>query len=158
VRWLERHAWWGLVVIALIFVIFGVTDVVVGPAADTGIPLGLTGMSLEQLQAEGPNGYRLFDFFTRANGASLALAGLLMTAILLFAFRRNERWAWWAAWLMPIWMMGTLAFYLVAGTRPDQPPPPPMISAPVIGIIWAAILAVSAPRFIGRHAPGEPAS
>lgn len=146
-RWLQRHAWWGLVALAVLFVIFGVTDLLVGAPADVGIPLGLTGMTLPELQAESPAGYRLFDFFTRVNGWTLVLAGLLMTAILLFAFRREERWAWCTMWLLPIWTLGIFAFYLIAGTKPDQPPPPPMISAPITAAITAAILTVSAPRF-----------
>jgi hypothetical protein len=151
-RWLERHAWWGLLLIALLFVSFGVTDIIVGPAADVGIPLGLTGMTLEELEADGPAGYRLFDFFTRANGSSLVLSGLFATAILLFGFRRSERWAWWTMWLLPVWAAGTLVFYLVAGVDPAQPPPPPMVSGPIIAAIAAAILLVSAPRFF-REAP-----
>jgi hypothetical protein len=87
-RWLERHAWWGLLFIAIVFVLFGVTDVLAGAPADTGIPLGLTGMTLEELQAESAAGYRLFDFFTRANGQTLVLSGLLMSAITWFGFRR----------------------------------------------------------------------
>lgn len=145
--WLKGHAWWGLLLISLTFVAFGVTDILVGPAADPGIPLGLTGMTLDQLQAESANGYRLFDFLTRANGSSLLLAGLLLTAILLFAFRRNQLWAWWTMWLLPVWAAGAAAFYLVAGVVPDQPPPPPMVSGPIIAVLAAAILAVSAPRF-----------
>jgi hypothetical protein len=40
---LQRHAWWGLVAMAVIIVLFGVTDIISGVAADPGIPLGLTG-------------------------------------------------------------------------------------------------------------------
>jgi hypothetical protein len=36
---------------------------------------------------------RLFDFFSRINGWTQILSGALMTAVLLFAFRRSERWA-----------------------------------------------------------------
>ena len=89
-RWLERHAWWGLLLMTVTMVGFGVGDVLQGAAADRGIPLGLTGLTLEELQAEGPASYRLFDFFTRVNGYSLLLAGLLGTAILLFAFRARS--------------------------------------------------------------------
>lgn len=149
-RWLERHAWWGLLFMTVTLVLFGVTDVLVGPAADRAIPLGLTGMTLEELQAEGPASYRLFDFFTRANGYSLLMLGLFGTAILLFAFRRNQRWAWWSMWLLPLWAAGGVAFYLVAGVESDQPPPPPMVSGPFFAVLTAAILLVSAPRFFGR--------
>jgi hypothetical protein len=146
-RWLERHAWWGLLLIMLAFVSFGVTDLLVGPAADRAIPLALTGVPLDQLQAEGGAGYRLFDFFTRANGASLVLVGLWGSAILLFGFRRNQRWAWWAMWLLPVWAVSAAGLYVVFGVDPTQPPPPPMISGPIVAVIAAAILGVSSPRF-----------
>ena len=149
-RWLERHAWWGLLFVTVTPAIFGVTDVLVGPAADRAIPMALTGMTLEELQADGPASYRLFDFFTRANGFSLLIAGLLGSAILLFAFRRDQRWAWWTMWLLPAWALGVVAFYLVAGVEPDQPPPPPMVSGPIVAVLAAATLLVSAPRFFRR--------
>ncbi|MGH2428572.1 MAG: hypothetical protein ACRDGV_06740 [Candidatus Limnocylindria bacterium] len=153
-RWLERHAWWVLLLFALLLVTFGVTDVVVGPAADRAIPMALTGLTPEEIEAEGAAGYRLFDFFTRANGFSLVGIGLLATAILVFAFRRNQRWAWWAMWVLPLWAAGALVFYLVAGVEPDQPPPPPMISGPILAVLSAAALLVSAPRFF-RGDPHE---
>lgn len=146
-RWLQRHAWWGLLIITLTMISFGVTDVLVGPAADRGIPLALTGMTLEELEADGSASYRLFDFFTRANGYSLLMIGLFGTAILLFAFRRNLRWAWWTMWLLPAWAAGVAVFYLIAGVESDQPPPPPMVSGPILAVLAAAILLVSAPRF-----------
>ena len=146
-RWLERHAWWGLLFFAVVIVIFGFTDLAVGPAADVGIPLGLTGMTPEQLESESAAAYRLFDIFTRANGWSLAMMGLLASTILLFAFRKDRRWAWWAMWHLPIWAGGVFVFYVVAGVRADQPPPPPMISGPILAVLSAAILLVSAPRF-----------
>ena len=149
-RWLERHAWWGLLLMTVTMVGFGVGDVLTGPAADRGIPLGLTGMTLEELQADGPPSYRLFDFFTRLNGFSLLLAGLFGAAILLFAFRSDQRWAWWTMWLLPLWAVGAAAFYLVAGVHADQPPPPPLVSGPIFALVAAFILLVSAPRFFRR--------
>ncbi len=68
----RRYAWWGLLFFAVVIVTFGFTDLAIGPAADVGIPLALTGMTLEQLEAERAAANRLFDIFTRANGWSLA--------------------------------------------------------------------------------------
>jgi hypothetical protein len=155
-RWLERHSWWGLLAIAVVFVLFGVTDIAGGAAADVGIPLGLTGMTLEELQADGPAAYRLFDFLSRINGWTLALSGSLMAAVLWFGFRRSQRWAWWTMWLLPIWSLGVPIFYIVAGTDPAQPPPPPMVSGPIVAVVAGLILLVSAPRFF-RASPGAEA-
>ena len=146
-RWLELHAWWGLLATAVLMSVFGLTDVASGAAADPAIPLGLTGMTLEELQAEGPTAYRLSDLYTRVNGISLILIGLLFAAVLVFAFRQNRRWAWWTMWLLPVWAASILVFYLVVGVQPDEPPPPPMISGPILAVFCAAILLVSAPRF-----------
>ena len=150
-RWLQDHAWWGLLATAVLLAVFGVTDVLSGAAADRAIPLGLTGMTLDELEAEGPTVFGLYDLYTRVNGIALVLIGLLMSAILVFAFRRNERWAWWTMWLLPIWAGSILVFYLVVGVEPDQPPPPPMISGPIFAVLCAAILLVSAPRFFGTR-------
>lgn len=158
-KWLERHAWWGLLFFTLVLVLFGVTDVIVGPAADRGIPLGLTGLTLEELQGESPAAYRLFDFVTRLHGASLVVVGLLGTAILLYAFRQGNRWAWWAMWTLPIWAAGGAASYLIAGVEPDQPPPPPLVTGPIFAVLSAAILLVSARRFFrhsGRSSSSHP--
>ena len=154
-NWLERNAWWGLLALTLVLVVFGLTDMVVGPAADVGIPIGLTGLSLSELEAESAAGYRLFDFFTRTNGFSLLLLGLLGSAILLFAFRRDQRWAWWTMWLLPAWSLGVATFYILAGVEPKQPPPPPMVSGPIVAALSAAILLVSRPRFF-RGAEDQP--
>ena len=54
-------------------------------------------------------------------------------------------------WLLPIWAGSILVFYLVVGVEPDQPPPPLMISGPILAVLCAAILLVSAPRFFGTR-------
>ena len=150
-NWLQRNAWWGLVAVAAVFVLFGVVDVASGAEADPAIPLGLTGLTLAELRAESAIGVELFDFMTRVNGWSLILLGGLLAVILLVPFRRGERWAWWTVWSIPAWSIGVALFYIVAGVQPDQPPPPPMVSGPIVAVLSAAILLLSAPRFFGRR-------
>ena len=149
--WLERHARWGLLFMSVTLVAFGVGDIVVGAPADPGIALGLSGTTFAQLEAESAAAYRLFDLFTRFNGWSLVGFGLVTSAALVFGFRRGARWAWWTAWILPIWAIGVAAFYVVAGTDASQPPPPPMVSGPILAVFSAAILAVTARPFFRRR-------
>ena len=151
-RWLERHAWWGLLFMTITIVIFGVTDVIAGVTADPGIPQGLTGLTPAELQVESAPAYRLLDFFSRTQGNTLVHIGVIDTAVLLFAFRRDLIWAWWAMWVLPAWAVVGFVSYLVAGVAPGQAPPPPMLSGPVFAVLAAAILLVSAPRFFKRDA------
>lgn len=152
-RWLERHAWWGLLLIAVTLVIFGIVDMLSGAAADPAIARSLTGMSLADLEAAGPEAYRLFDFMTRVNGWSLVLAGALAAAVLVFSFRKGSRWAWGAMWLLPAWALGVPVFYLVAGLQEGEPLPPPLISGPIVALLAIGVLVVTTGRFF-RHEAG----
>ena len=143
--WLRGHAWWGLLAVSLMLTVFGVTDIVSGAAADVAIPQGLTGRTIDELEAESSDADGLYDFAARSNGWTLVLLGVLLAVLVLIPFRRGERWAWWAAWALPIWAAGVPIFYLMAGIQPDQPPPPPMVSGPIVAILSAAILLVSRP-------------
>ena len=149
---IRRHAWWGLLVVAVTMVIFGITDVVSGADADRAIAHGLSGMTLAELEASGPEAYRLYDFMARVNGWSLMLAGTMAAAVIIFAFRRGARWAWWVAWALPAWAVGAGAFYIVAGLEPGQAPPPPMISGPIVATLCVGLLVVTAPSFLRRRA------
>ena len=57
---------------------------------------GFTGQSWQQLAADSPKtaGYMLLLF--RTYGAYCLTVGILGTAIAATAFRRGEKWAWWA--------------------------------------------------------------
>lgn len=145
--WLRRHSWWLLMSMAALLVMFGVTDMLIGAEADPGIPLGLIGLAPAELKAQTEVGYRIFDFFTRTQGLALLVFGALAAAILWFGYRRDQRWAWWAMWVLPLWSAAVLAFYLAAGTEPGQAPPPPMVSGPILAVLAAAVQLVNAPRF-----------
>ena len=145
-QWLRRHAWWGLLVVALIFAIFGFTDIASGAAADPAIPLGLTGLTIEELEAESAAAYAVFDFSTRTQGWTLVIVGALLAIITLVPYRRGERWAWRTMWSLPVWSVGVAAFYVIAGVEPDQQPPPPMVSGPIVAVLSAAILLIDRRR------------
>jgi hypothetical protein len=102
------------------------TDIALGADSDRLIPQALTGKTIQQLEAESADAYGMFDFTVRINGWTLVLLGVLLALIVLIPFRRGERWAWWAAWALPIWAAVVPVFFLVAGVHPDQPPPQPV--------------------------------
>lgn len=154
--WLEQHGWWGLAFMTVVIVLFGVSDLMAGAAADVAIPMSLTGLTLDELEAESAAGYRLVDLYTRGNGLTLVLAGLLATAVLVFAYRRHRRWAWWTMWLLPAWAASVPVFYLIAGLAPGQPPPPPMISGPIFALGAVVILLSGARPFFRGERPGAP--
>jgi hypothetical protein len=150
-RGLQRNAWRGLFVIAVLIGLVGLWALVVGVAEDQSVPLGLTGRNLAELATESPDGYRFADFEVRAGGMGLVVIGAILAGVAAFAFRPGEKWAWWAMWALPIWAASTVVLILVIGVTPGQAPPWPMISGTIVGALSVALLLVCAPGFFGRH-------
>jgi hypothetical protein len=120
---------------------------VIGLTADPGITVAITGLTPDELRAASPEGYRLADFMVRTQGVTLAAFGLLLATVLRWPYRAGQRWAWKAAFVVPIWSVSVPIMYLASGLAPGVPPAPPMISGPIIAVLWTAILIVDRPRF-----------
>jgi hypothetical protein len=143
----SRYARWALAVMSGILGLFGLGDVLIGPPFDPGITLGLSGLTLGQLEAESAAGFRMLDFYTRSLGISLMVIGVTLTLIVLIPYRDGRRWAWWAMWLLPAWALGGFALNAAFGVAEGQAPPPPMVSAPVFAAIAVLALIVDRGRF-----------
>jgi hypothetical protein len=149
-EWLRRHAWQPLLGMTALIAIIGLKPVTDGIHEDATVPLAFTGMTADQLQADNPDSFRLIDVQARFSGLDLIVIGLLLSAILVTAFRRNERWAWWAMWLLPLWGAAVAATIVRTGLVDGQAPPSPMFTGPLIALVSTALLLISAPRFFRR--------
>ena len=139
-RAVQQRAWWALAVIAVMLVVFGTSDVVMGAEADPGISLAVSGMSPATLATEQPDAYRMFDFVTRSQGILLTVFGLLLLIVIAIPYRAARPWAWRALWLLPAWAITVPCLFAAFGTVPAQPPAPPMISGPIVAVVSAATL------------------
>lgn len=142
-----HRSWLLLPILAILIALFGVSDVLIGITADPGITVAITGLTPDELRAASPEGYRLADFMVRTHGVTLAAFGLLLAIILLWPYRGGQRWAWKAAFILPVWAASMPIMYLAFGLAPDVPPAPPMISGPIFAILSAAVLVVDRRRF-----------
>jgi len=149
---LQRNAWWGLLVMAVAFVIFGLGDILLGVRNDEGVQLGVVGMTSDQLEAESPVVYRMWDLTMRTVGIVGTELGILLGTITLFAYRRWQRWAWWTMWTLPAIGIAGWAMFAQVGIAPGQAPPPPAISGVIFAALATGIQLVSAPRFFGDRA------
>jgi hypothetical protein len=146
---LRRNAWLGLLAMSLLIGLAGLWALLVGINEDQSVPIGLTGLTVSQLQAQSPEGYRFSDFGVRAGGMGLVVVAALLASIVVFAFRQQQRWAWWALWALPVWGISTVVLILVIGVVPGQAPPWPLISGTIVAVVAALLLVVSARQFQG---------
>lgn len=143
-HWLQRHGWWALFAIAVISVASGLIDLATGV---TWQAPDLTGKTIAQIAAESVDGSQLSDFSVRTGGLYLIAFGVLLGAILLFGFRQDRQWAWWAMWTFPVMAIAASVLDLAFGVAG------PAITGGFVGLLAAAILLISAPRFFKQ--PGR---
>ncbi|MDX1612767.1 MAG: hypothetical protein R3300_00580 [Candidatus Promineifilaceae bacterium] len=130
----QRHAWIVPAALSVIFLLFGIGDLMLGQDADPAIVESLTGIAWEELQATTPAPAYAIDLGVRAGGQQLIVIGILSLAIVLKAFRPGQRWAWWVMWIWPLWMAGIFLLLFTADRQPGWPAPPPLISSVVLFI------------------------
>jgi hypothetical protein len=148
--WLRRHAWQLLLGMTALIAVVGLNPVKEGIHEDSSVPLAFTGKTADQLQADDPETFRLIDVQARFGGLDLIVIGILLSAILATGFRRNERWAWWAMWMLPLWGAAVSATILRTGLIDGQAPPSPLFTGPAIAGLSSALLVIAAPRFFAR--------
>jgi len=149
-RWLTLHSWWLLLAVAVISFVFGLGDLLAG-APDNA--LAVTAETNAQLAAQSPAAYRLVEVGVRTGGLQLMFIGVISAAILVFGFRRNLRWAWWAMWSLPLWSAALVIVHLTSVAH-GQTPAAPVYSGAVVTVLTVAALIVSAPRFFASS-PGR---
>jgi hypothetical protein len=150
--WFERNAWRVFTGISLVVVVFGLGDIVSGGSS---FELGeavlfnrLTGTTWNDLQAAHPGAANLIDYQWRVGGAGLLISGLLSLAICVTAFRRGERWAWYAMGVWPIGVAVILALLASAMQGEGTEIPVPIFSGAITIVISGVTLALSARRYL----------
>ena len=139
--WLQRNAWWGLFAIAALASVRGLGDLATGV---TWQAEEVTGSTSAEIAAQSSAGFKLIDFVVRTEGLYLVALGVLLCAVLLFAYRLDRPWAWWAMWTLPVFVIANSLLMLAFGAWG------PAITGTVVGLAAALILLVGAPRFFER--------
>lgn len=147
---LERSAWIALIVVGAIFGLFGLSDLIMGMNADPAIAESIIGVPWEELQAANPRIGNLVDMYVRSLGAAILVVSILSLAITFTAFKRGERWAWYALWVWPLWNVAIFGLSFTAERHADFPPPPPMISSPIFFMVTLLALILSYRKFYPR--------
>lgn len=144
---LARHAWKILLGLAVVIGLFGVGDLIFGLEADPAIPVGVAGLTPDEIRQTSEPLARLIDLQVTSGAIQLISISALWGAILALPFRRGERWAWYAMWTFPAWSLSVALIFLSVDLQPDVRPPPPAISGWVFFGLTTLLLLVSRRNF-----------
>ena len=110
----ERHAWILIFAIGLLG-LAGSLPSLFGVDLDPARKEGIIGMTMSELRESNP---RFIDLITYSNrGYSLInfAWAILIIAISMTAYRRGEKWAWFAFWSLPAFFLVSAAILLSLG-------------------------------------------
>lgn len=151
----ERYSWIVFLALGLIIALFGLGDIMTGGTTFEGgeAPTlqGISGMTWQRLSSTSPNAASMIDYLVRAGGVHLFVLGLLSLIVAVTAFRRGDRWAWFAMWLWPLWL-GMVVLLLLSVYKQSGPGvPPPLVSGTIFLAITVATLALSFRKFFPKQ-------
>jgi hypothetical protein len=131
-RFVERYAWVVFVLLALVLLLIGLS----GPQGPVG-----PGSPIHAFGISDPS---VLDIDLRFRGTLVLGMVLFSLAVTLFAFRKGERWAWFALWYWPLFFLLHVAAF---GTwLPDLP----------IAVLAAGSLLLSMRRYLARQQESTP--
>ena len=99
-----RHAWLLFFILGVVAVI-GAPFLLLGNPPDPPSPEGFTGLSSEEIAATIPGMSGYINSISTQLGNFMLAMGVLMAAIAIGPFRRGEKWAWYAFWVIPLMLL-----------------------------------------------------
>lgn len=106
----EKYGWVVFLALGLLWLVVGLNQIFLpGGLVDTDVQ-HILGMSLSELEALSPVVMDYVRWLYGTIGVLKVFWTLLMLSITLTGYRRGEKWAWYALWLVPGTLVGSGLF------------------------------------------------
>lgn len=104
----EKYAWIAFFVLGAIVLVSAVPHAL-GFNTDPALVKSISGMTPDDLKDSNPMFFDLYNFYFMSGGLSDIGFAFLITVISMTAYRRGEKWAWYAFWFVPAYFLGFVA-------------------------------------------------
>ena len=109
-RLYEKYAWVIFLGIGVLVLAGGIPHMF-GMNTDPALVTSIAGQTIEEIQTTSPLLFDLYDFYFRGGGLSDIGVAFFLIAISLCAYRKGERWSWFALWFVPVFF----SLWLIVG-------------------------------------------
>ena len=147
---LQRYAWIVLLVVGVLSLLIGLGDFILAGNGDPALVESVTGTPWTEVTATNPRIASLVNLLSRILGAWLIGFSILAVGISVTAYRKGDRWAWYALWALPLTFALIFAAFLTAGRVSGAPMPPALFSAPGLFLLSAFGLLLPYRRFFRK--------
>lgn len=117
----EKYAWIAFFLLGAIFLVSAVPHAF-GFNTDPALVESISGTTPDDLKDSNPTFFDLYSYYFMGGALSDIGFAFLITVISATAYRRGDRWAWYAFWLVPVYFLGWVALSFTiessSSTRP----------------------------------------
>lgn len=117
----EKYAWIAFFLLGAIFLVSAVPHAF-GFNTDPALVESISGTTPDDLKDSNPMFFDLYSYYFMGGALSDIGFAFLITVISATAYRRGDRWAWYAFWLVPVYFLGWVALSFTiessSSTRP----------------------------------------
>ena len=145
----EKYAWILLFAIGIIVLVAAVPHTL-GINTDPETVQRISGMTVSQLKDSNPGFFNLYIFYFSFGGLSDLAFAFFTIVISLTAYRKGEKWAWYAFWIVPAWYLGFAALSLTLESSEARS----VLLPPLIGFVILSLVGLLLPfrKFFPRKA------
>ncbi len=116
IRFFEKQAWIIFLIIG-VMILAGAVPHMLGTNTDPALVKTISGLSIDELRADNESFFALYDFYFRSSGLSDLGFAVLLIFIAATAYRRGQKWAWFAFLIVPVWFF---SWILLSMTLPAE--------------------------------------
>jgi hypothetical protein len=115
-KFYEEYAWVVFLIIGVL-VLIGAIPHTFGINTDPALVHAISGQTIDEIKISNPMLFNLYDFYFRGGGLSDLGFTFFLIVITLTAYRKGQKWAWYAFWFVPAYF---LAWIALSFTTPES--------------------------------------
>ncbi len=143
----EKYTWVIFLIIG-IMVLLGAIPHTLGVNTDPALVQTISGQTIDELKVSSPMFFNLYSFYFRGGGLSDLGFVFFLIVISLTAYRRGQKWAWYAFWFVPVYFLAWIALSSTLPSAAQLSLLPPLI---VIIVLSLAGLLLSFRKFFPKN-------
>lgn len=143
----EKYTWVIFLIIG-IMVLIGAIPHSLGVNTDPTLVQTISGQTIDELKVSSPMFFNLYSFYFRGGGLSDLGFVFFLIVISLTAYRRGQKWAWYAFWFVPVYFLAWIALSSTLPSAAQLSLLPPLI---VIIVLSLAGLLLSFRKFFPKN-------
>jgi cytochrome bd-type quinol oxidase subunit 2 len=130
----EKYAW-------IIFFVIGAMTLVtavfhaLGINTDPALVESIAGKSIDALKSSDPMFFNLYNFYFSSGGLSDIGFAFLLTVTSMTAYRRGDKWAWYAFWFVPAFFLGFATLNLTLESSSSMLMLPPLMMFIILSLV-----------------------